>query len=144
MVTDYDSREKFCGLIYTLKVNEDNILVRAALREPENGRVLVVDGGGSLQTLLNGCFGCIRDSAIVSILGFDVKALSINTRKSVKRDVGERDIATEFANLRFLLGDYIYADEDGVLLANKKLFQVIFVNINCPFALSCLCARQGT
>ena len=138
MFRDYGKKTQFCGPISTLKVDEDNTHVRAALEEPGDGRVLVVDGGGSLRCALLGdmlaklgeennwqgviVYGCIRDSAIVATIDFGVKALNTNPKKSVKKDVGERDIALEFANLRFLPGDYIYADEDGVLLANAKLF----------------------
>jgi regulator of ribonuclease activity A len=136
--TDYGNKKQFCGPISTLKVHEDNTLVRAALKEPGDGRVLVVDGGGSLHCALVGdmlaklgqennwqgviIYGCIRDSVIIATLDFGVKALNTNPKKSVKKGVGERDIAVEFANLRFLPGEYLYADEDGVLLANEKLF----------------------
>ena len=119
MFTDYGNRKQFCGPVSTLKVDEDNSLVRAALEEPGDGRVLVVDGGGSLRCALVGdmlaklgeennwqgliVYGCIRDSAIVATIDFGIKALNTNPKKSVKNDVGERDIAVEFANLRFLL-----------------------------------------
>ena len=138
MFTDYGNRKQFCGPISTVKVHEDNALVRAALEEKGGGRVLVVDGGGSLACALVGdmlvklgqdnnwqgviIYGCIRDSAVIADMDFGVKALNTNPKKSVKKGVGERDIVVEFANLRFLPGDYLYADEDGVILANEKLF----------------------
>ena len=138
MFNDYGKKRKFCGPISTLKVHEDNTLVRSALEEVGGGRVLVVDGGGSLQCALVGdmlaklgvdngwqgiiVYGCIRDSAILAGMDIGVKALNTNPKKSLKKGVGDRDIPVEFANVEFRPGTYIYADEDGVLLANEKLF----------------------
>lgn len=138
MFNDYGKKRKFCGPISTLKVHEDNTLVRSALEEVGGGRVLVVDGGGSLHCALVGdmlaklgvdngwqgiiVYGCIRDSAILAGMDIGVKALNTNPKKSLKKGVGDRDIPVEFANVEFRPGTYIYADEDGVLLANKKLF----------------------
>lgn len=134
---DYGKKRKFCGPISTLKVHEDNTLVRSALEEVGGGRVLVVDGGGSLHCALVGdmlaklgvdngwqgiiVYGCIRDSAILADMDIGVKALNTNPKKSLKKGVGDRDIPVEFANVEFRPGTYIYADEDGVLLANEKL-----------------------
>ena len=138
MFNDYGKKRKFCGPISTLKVHEDNTLVRSALEEVGGGRVLVVDGGGSLHCALVGdmlaklgvdngwqgiiVYGCIRDSAILADMDIGVKALNTNPKKSLKKGVGDRDIPVEFANVEFRPGTYIYADEDGVLLANEKLF----------------------
>jgi len=135
---DYGKKRKFCGPISTLKVHEDNTLVRSALEEEGEGRVLVVDGGGSLACALLGdmlaklgvdngwqgiiVYGCIRDSAIVADMDIGVKAMNTNPKKSLKKGLGDRDIPVEFANVKFTPGDYVYADEDGVLLANEKLF----------------------
>ncbi len=141
MFNDYGKRRKFCGPISTVKVYEDNSLVRAALEEPGEGRVLVVDGGGSLRCALLGdmlarlglqngwqgviVYGCIRDSAIIRDMDIGVKALNTHPRKSVKKGVGDRDIPVEFANIRFVVGACVYADEDGILLANENLLQVL-------------------
>ena len=138
MFNDYGKKRKFCGPISTLKVHEDNTLVRSALVEEGEGRVLVVDGGGSLHCALLGdmlaklgldngwqgiiVYGCIRDSAAVADMDIGVKALNTNPKKSLKKGVGDRDIPIEFANVEFRPGTYIYADEDGILLANEKLF----------------------
>lgn len=138
MFNDYGNKRKFSGPISTLKVYEDNSLVRSALEEKGEGRVLVVDGGGSLRCALVGdmlakigqengwqgiiVYGCIRDSALIANMDIGVKALNTNPKKSVKKGQGKRDIAVEFANIRFGPGDFIYADEDGVLVANEKLF----------------------
>ncbi len=138
MFNDYGKKRKFCGPISTLKVHEDNTLVRSVLEEVGGGRVLVVDGGGSLHCALVGdmlaklgvdngwqgiiVYGCIRDSAILASMDIGVKALNTNPKKSLKKGVGDRDIPVEFANVEFRPETYIYADEDGVLLANEKLF----------------------
>lgn len=138
MFNDYGNKRKFSGPISTLKVYEDNSLVRSALEEKGEGRVLVVDGGGSLRCALVGdmlakigqengwqgiiVYGCIRDSAVIANMDIGVKALNTNPKKSVKKGEGGRDIAVEFANIRFNPGDFVYADEDGVLVANEKLF----------------------
>lgn len=137
MFRDYGQRRRFSGPISTLKVHEDNTLVRAALEEQGAGRVLVVDGGGSLRCALVGdmlvqlgvdngwqgiiVYGCIRDSAVIASMDLGVKALDTNPKKSVKKGVGERDIDVEFAGVCFAAGDYLYADEDGILLSGEKL-----------------------
>jgi len=120
---DYGKKRKFCGPISTLKVHEDNTLVRSALEEVGGGRVLVVDGGGSLHCALVGdmlaklgvdngwqgiiVYGCIRDSAILADMDIGVKALNTNPKKSLKKGVGDRDIPVEFANVEFRPGTYI-------------------------------------
>ena len=138
MFRDYGRKTKFSGPISTLKVHEDNALVRSALEEPGEGRVLVVDGGGSLNCARVGdmlagialentwqgiiVYGCIRDSAMILGMDIGIKALNTNPRKSVKNGIGDRDIPVEFASVKFAPGAYVYADEEGVLVANAKLF----------------------
>ncbi len=137
MFNDYGGKKKFSGPASTVKVFEDNSLVRAALEEPGEGRVLVVDGEGSLRCALVGdmlailakdngwqgvvVYGCIRDSSVIADIDIGVKALNTNPRKSVKKGVGERDTRLVFADVTINPGDYIYADEDGVVISNSKL-----------------------
>lgn len=134
---DYGGHASFEGAVVTVKVFEDNSLVRSALEEPGEGRVLVVDGGGSLRCALVGDLlaglgvkngwagilvnGCIRDGVPLSRLAIGVKALASNPRKSVKRGDGARDVLLRFADVRVNPGDYLYADADGVVLAASKL-----------------------
>ena len=134
---DYGGEIMFSGSITTLKVFEDNSLVRTALEEPGGGRVLVVDGGGSMRCALLGdqlaelaeendwagvvVNGCIRDSSPISKIPIGVKALGVHPLKSVKRGVGERDIPVRFAGVTFKPGHYLYADEDGLLVAEQPL-----------------------
>lgn len=137
MFNDYGGNLKFSGPASTVRVFEDNSLVRAALEEPGEGRVLVVDGGASLKCALLGdmlaelgkdndwagiiVYGCIRDSAVIANIGIGVKALNTNPRKSVKKGVGERDVAVSFADVIISPGDYIYADKDGFVVSEDDL-----------------------
>ena len=134
---DFGGLMAFAGPIVTLKVFEDNSLVRVALGEPGEGRVLVVDGGGSLRCALLGdqlaelaeanawagviVYGCIRDSAAIAEINIGVKALAVHPLKSVKRGVGERNIPVRFAGINFIPGHHLYADEDGLLASERAL-----------------------
>lgn len=134
---DYGGKKSFSGPASTVKVFQDNSLVRAALEEPGEDRVLVVDGKGSLHCALVGdmlailakdngwqgiiVFGCIRDSSVIADIDIGVKALNTNPRKSIKKGIGERDVRVVFADVTINPGDYIYADEDGVVISSEKL-----------------------
>ena len=137
LMEGYGQKTRFSGPISTIKCFEDNSLVRAALEEPGKGRVLVVDGGASIRCALVGdklaelamkngweglvVHGCIRDSAVISTLDIGIKALGTNPRRSVKKGEGERDIVLNFADATFTPGNWLYADEDGILLSPVKL-----------------------
>ena len=134
---DFGGRVIFNGPISTVKCHEDNSLVRQALEEPGNGRVLVVDGGGSLRCALFGDMlatsaedndwagvvinGCIRDTAEIASIDIGVKALATHPRKSVKRGVGERDVAVHFAGISFHPGEHLYADDDGIVVTAQPV-----------------------
>lgn len=134
---DYGGVRAFGGPVSTTKVFEDNSLVRAALEEPGEGRVLVVDGGGSMRCALLGdnlaalgrdngwagvvVYGCIRDSADIAAIAIGVKALNTHPLKSVKKGIGERDVPVTFAGVTVRPGDFLYADEDGVVLSDSPL-----------------------
>ncbi|MCB9649925.1 MAG: ribonuclease E activity regulator RraA [Deltaproteobacteria bacterium] len=127
----------FCGPAHTLRVFEDNSLVRAALETPGGGRVLVVDGGGSLRCALVGdrlaalavendwagivVHGAIRDSADIDGMALGVRALAANPRKSVKRGDGEAGLTVTFAGVRIAEGAWVYVDADGVLVSDHRL-----------------------
>ena len=137
MFADFGGNIAFSGPIATLKCYEDNSLVRKRLGEAGEGRVLVVDGGGSIRCALLGdklaqlavdngwaglvIFGCIRDSAVIAEMDLGVKALATVPRKSVKRDQGLEEIPVEFAGVRFEPAHFLYADEDGILIAPRAL-----------------------
>jgi regulator of ribonuclease activity A len=137
MLNSYGGREAFHGRIATLKLFEDNSLVRKALEAPGEGRVLVVDGGGSQRCALVGdqlaalgvkngwagivVYGCIRDSVAIGEMDIGVLALDTHPLKSIKRNVGEADIPVAFAGAGFIPGHYLYADADGVLVSPTAL-----------------------
>lgn len=134
---DFGGRVCFEGPVVTLKVFEDNSLVRATLEEPGLGRVLVVDGGGSLRCALVGdqlgelgvkngwagilVYGCVRDTEALARLDIGIKAIAANPRKSVKKGEGARDVAVRFADVLVRPAAYLYADADGVVVAESRL-----------------------
>ncbi|MCS3804124.1 regulator of ribonuclease activity A [Chromobacterium alkanivorans] len=133
----YGGQARFFGRIETLKLFEDNSLLREALSQNGSGKVLVVDGGGSLRCALLGdqlgvlavangwaglvINGCVRDSAALNKLALGVRALGVHPRKSVKRGEGQRNLSVEFGQVRFSPGHWLYADEDGVVVAPGAL-----------------------
>ena len=135
--SDFGGRRRFFGQISTIKCYEDNSLVREAVAEPGEGRVLVVDAGGSMRCAMLGdllaakavakgwsgvlMYGVIRDSADVAQMDLGVKALGTCPLKSVKKGVGERDVAVRFAGVNFSPGSYLYADEDGIVCSDAAL-----------------------
>ena len=137
LLRQFGGRRQFSGPVTTIKVHEDNLLVRRAVEQPGEGRVLVVDGGGSTRRALLGDIlaglaadngwagivvnGCIRDSVDIAEIDVGVMALATVPRKSHKHGVGEIDVSVSFAGLTFRANRYVYADEDGLLLAHKKL-----------------------
>ena len=127
----------FSGAIATVKVFEDNALVKTALSEPGHGRVLVVDGGGSLRCALVGdqiaaaavhngwagviVWGCIRDSEAIGTMAIGVRALATHPRKTLKQGAGYRDVALQFADVRWTPGAWVYCDADGIVVAPRAL-----------------------
>ena len=134
---DFGGVERFAGPIATLRVFEDNALVRQALEMPGEGRVLVVDGGGSLRSALVGgnlatlarengwsglvVYGCIRDAVEIASTPVGVKALHAVPRRSAKAGAGERGVPVAFAGVTFTPGAWLYADRDGIVVADRKL-----------------------
>jgi len=125
-------RSAFDGPIRTVRCREDNALVKAVLASPGAGSVLVVDGGGSLETALMGDLiaasavangwagvvinGAIRDSVAIDGLDLGVKALGTNPRKSAKLGTGELDVPLVIGGVVFRPGAHLYSDEDGILV----------------------------
>lgn len=137
MFQRYGGKSSFAGSIVTLKLFEDNSLVRTVLAEPGIGKVLVVDGGGSLRCALLGdqlaemavkngwegvvVYGCIRDSVAINALPLGVRALNTHPLKTVKKNVGERDIPVTFGGVTLKPGEWLCADEDGAIVSTKPL-----------------------
>ena len=134
---DFGGATRFHGVVKTLVTFEDNSKVRAAVEEKGEGRVLVVDGGGSLNCALFGgnlaklaaqngwagilIHGCVRDRAELKAEAVGIKALASHPKKSHKRDLGTYDVALKFSGVTINPGDWLYADEDGVVIADKEL-----------------------
>ncbi|MGB8599929.1 MAG: ribonuclease E activity regulator RraA [Burkholderiales bacterium] len=133
----YGGVKIFYGKISTVKVFEDNVLVSDALSKDGTGKVLVVDGGGSLRCALVGgmiaelahknhwagivVYGCIRDCEEISRIQIGVRALNTHPLKIVKKGAGNVEIPVTFAGVTFVPGHYLYADADGVIVAVNSL-----------------------
>jgi regulator of ribonuclease activity A len=133
----YGGIHAFGGPIATLKCHEDNSRVRELVEQEGHGRVLVVDGGGSLRCALVGdqlaakalargwrgivVYGAVRDVEILGTLSLGIQALGANPMKSVKNGVGEQGIALRFAGAHFVPGHYVYADVNGIVVAPHAL-----------------------
>lgn len=132
----YGGVRAFRGPVATVKVFEDNVLVRETLAKSGDGRVLVVDGGGSLNCALVGdqlaklahqnawsgivVNGCIRDAAAIAEIKIGVLALNTHPRKSAKKGAGKTNIPVSFASMNFTPGDQLYSDEDGLIVLDAS------------------------
>ena len=137
MFQSYGGRPEFSGQIVTLKLFEDNSLVRELLAGSGDGKVLLIDGGGSLRCALLGdqlaalalangwsglvINGCVRDVQALASIDLGVQALGAHPRKTGKRGLGDVDVAVEFAGLQFRPGDWLHADANGVLISDRAL-----------------------
>ena len=133
----YGGHVSFTGEVSTVQCLDDNSLVRAALAEPGDGRVLVVDGGGSLRRALVGgnvatsaaqngwagvlVYGCVRDVAELKSTPLGLYALALNPMPTVKQGQGLRDTYVQIAGLWIRPGDWLYADSDGIVLSRRNL-----------------------
>ena len=127
-------RAHFSGPVRTVRCHRDNGLVKSVLNSPGAGAVLVVDGGGSLESALMGDMiaeaavangwagvvinGAIRDRVAIAELDLGVKALGSNPRKSAKEGTGELDVPVAFGGVIFHPGAMLWSDEDGILVAH--------------------------
>ncbi|WP_274425357.1 ribonuclease E activity regulator RraA [Chelativorans sp. YIM 93263] len=148
LIDDHDEKLRFCnhplvlfggsggfhGPVVTVKCFEDNALLRSVLEEPGEGRALVVDGGGSTRCAVVGdkiaklaqdngwagvvINGAIRDSEEIDEMDFAIFALATSPKKSAKQKTGARDVPVTFGDLTFEPGHYLYADADGILVAD--------------------------
>jgi regulator of ribonuclease activity A len=130
-------RPRFSGPARTLKVFEDNVLVRATLETPGEGSVLVIDGGGSLRCALVGgnlgvlaqnngwagiiVNGCVRDSEELNQCDVGIRALAIHPRRSIRKGLGEKDLVVDIAGVMVRPGDWVYVDADGILVSKAAL-----------------------
>lgn len=133
----FGRRMKFAGPVYTLKVFEDNALVRTTLEAKGNGQVLVIDGGGSVRCALVGgklgvlaeengwagivVNGCIRDVEEINVREIGVRALATHPQRSIRKGFGDVNLRVSIAGVAINPGDWIYADADGVVVARERL-----------------------
>ena len=133
----YGSKSAFFGRIETLRLFEDDELVRKTLKESGVGRVLVVDGGGSMRcALLDGKLaklayenkwegiiinGCVRDSFTINMIDIGIRALAAHPQGSRKSGYGEVNVQVNFWNICFDSEKFLYADEDGILVSEHTL-----------------------
>lgn len=133
----YGGVSRFHGKIVTIKCYEDNSYIREAALEDGNGKILVIDGGGSLRSALVGdgiatwalnsgwsgliINGCIRDSQALAKVKIGVMALGINPWQPSKRNEGLRNIVVTFADVYFRPDEYLWADEDGFVTSAENL-----------------------
>jgi len=134
---NFGKKESFAGEVVTLKVHEDNTFVRKTLENNGNGKVLVIDGGGSRRCALVGdniaklaiannwggilVYGCIRDAKEINTLDIGIKAVGTCPVKSIKRNVGVLGEELIIEGTKIKNSQYLYADLDGVLLSDDKL-----------------------
>ena len=135
--SNFGGRECFSGQIVTVKCFEDNSVVKQLVGTKGNSRVMVVDAGGSMrraclgdmlaeQASANGwcgiiMFGCIRDVDQIMATDIGVQALGVHPMKTDKKGVGELGISVTFAGVTFSLGDYVYADNNGIIVSSQRL-----------------------
>ncbi len=137
MLTNYGGRKSFMGEVVTVKCFEDNSLVKEQAATNGAGKVLVVDGGGSLRKALLGdmiaenavkngwagfiIYGCIRDVDAIAALDLGVQALNTIPLKTDKRGIGDLNVPVTFGGVTFTPGEYVYADNNGVVVSDSAL-----------------------
>ncbi|MDY6829623.1 MAG: ribonuclease E activity regulator RraA [Pseudomonadota bacterium] len=138
MLGNFGGRSAFGGEIVTVKCFEDNSLVKSQVDEPGVGKVLVVDGGGSLRRALLGdnlaeqaakngwqgliIYGCIRDVDVIAETELGVMAIATHPMKTEKRGIGDLNVPVTFGGVTFVPGHFVYADNNGVVVAANNLF----------------------
>ncbi len=137
MFNNFGGKDNFGGQIVTVKCHEDNSKVKELVDTDGTGKVMVVDGGGSLRHALLGdmlaekavnngweglvIYGCIRDVDVIMQTDLGVQALATNPLKTDKRGLGDVDVPVKFGGVSFKPGDYIYADNNGIVVSSEKL-----------------------
>lgn len=130
-------RQRFSGPVSTVKCFEDNTLVKAAVESAGRGRVLVVDGAASLcRALLGGNLGaaaarngwagvvidgCVRDVAELALADVGIRALACIPLPTERRGQGQADMAVQIQGVWVRPGDWLYADEDGIVVSATAL-----------------------
>lgn len=134
---DFGAARAFHGPVHTVRALEDNSRVREAVASPGEGRVLVIDGGGSLRRALVGgnlavnaarngwagivVDGCVRDVAELRESGIPIRALALVPMRTEKHGQGQAGVAVQLQGVWVRPGDWLYADEDGIVIGDRPL-----------------------
>ena len=134
---DFGGKALFYGRAVTLSCYEDNSLVRDLVTRPGHGKVMVIDGGGSLRRALLGdmiaekaakngwegmvIYGCVRDVDVLAQTDLGVQALASHPMKTDKRNIGDLNVAVTFGGVTFQPGHYVYADNNGIIVSPEPL-----------------------
>lgn len=135
--TNFGGKKAFYGEIVTVKCHEDNSVVKENVGKAGEGKVMVVDGGGSLRCALLGdmlaakaaengwagivIYGCIRDVDEIANTDLGVQALRTIPIKSNRQGRGDLNVSVTFGGVTFHPGEYLYADNNGVIVSREPL-----------------------
>jgi len=137
LFNNYGGRAQFYGQVVTIKCFEDNSILKQLVGTPGKGRVIVMDGGGSLRRAILGdmlgakavengwsglvIYGCVRDVDELATIDLGVKALNTHPIKTDKRGLGDLNVSVTFAGQTISSGDWVYADNNGIIVASSEL-----------------------
>lgn len=135
--SNFGGHDSFGGEIVTVKCHEDNSIVKEQVDNDGTGKVMVVDGGGSFRRALLGdmlaekaakngwegiiVYGCVRDVDVLAQTPLGIQALASHPMKTDKRGIGDLNVVVSFAGVTFRPGDYVYADNNGIIVSPKAL-----------------------
>ena len=137
MFANFGGRDAFGGEIVTVKCFEDNSKVKELVDTDGTGKVMVVDAGGSMRRACLGdmlaekavnngwegiiMYGCIRDVDVIAQLDLGVQALGSHPMKTDKRGLGDVNVPVTFGGVTFEPGQFVYADNNGVIVSPEQL-----------------------
>ncbi|OBT16399.1 ribonuclease E activity regulator RraA [Vibrio sp. UCD-FRSSP16_10] len=137
MFSNFGGRASFAGQVTTIKCFEDNGLIRSVLEQDGQGRVLLIDGGGSLRRALIDAeiasiaednewegivvYGSVREVDELEDMNIGIQALASIPVGASQTDIGETDVPVNFGGVSFLPEDYLYADNTGIILSQEPL-----------------------
>ncbi|PMO52841.1 ribonuclease E activity regulator RraA [Vibrio breoganii] len=137
MFSNFGGSASFAGQVTTIKCFEGNGLIRSVLEQDGQGRVLLIDGGGSLRRALIDAeiaslaeeneweglvvYGSVREIDELEDMSIGIQALASIPVGASQTDVGELDVPVNFGGVSFLPEDYLYADNTGIILSQEPL-----------------------
>ena len=135
--SNFGGHDSFGGEIVTVKCHEDNSIVKEQVDQDGRGKVMVVDGGGSFRRALLGdmlaekaakngwegiiIYGCVRDVDVLAQTPLGIQALASHPMKTDKRGIGDLNVTVSFAGVTFKPGEYVYADNNGIIVSPTAL-----------------------